>query len=156
MNMTRTISALLAVSTLLAAVPMSASADRYPQPQPPRGDWGGKDWHGRDIRYFHDRDLPRWRSGHWHHGYHDGRLGWWWIVAGLWYFYPQRVADYPDPYTPPPVVVVQQTAPAPSTAPPPSQYWYYCAPEKGYYPYVPSCPGGWTMVPALPPGAPGQ
>jgi len=52
-------------------------------------------------------------------------------------------------------VIVQPTAPAPS-APPPAQYWYYCDAAKGYYPYVPSCPAGWRMVPASPAGVPGQ
>jgi DHA2 family multidrug resistance protein len=25
--------------------------------------------------------LHRWRAGHWFHGEHLGRLGWWWVVA---------------------------------------------------------------------------
>jgi hypothetical protein len=32
-------------------------------------------------------------------------------------------------------------------------YWYYCQNPQGYYPYVKSCPGGWTQVepkPTLP------
>jgi len=153
MKMTRTISLILAFSTLVAVAPMSAYADRDDRGRGDRHD-DRRAWHG-DIRSFHERDLPRWRSGHWNHGYHDGRLGWWWVVAGLWYFYPQRVAPYPDPYTPPPVVIVQPTQPAPAqTAPPPAQYWYYCDAAKGYYPYVPSCPAGWRMVPATPAGAP--
>jgi hypothetical protein len=158
MKMTKTISWVLALSTLVAVVPMSANADREDN----RGRQVDRDrhddsraWHG-DIRHFNDRDLAHWRTGQWHHDYYDGRLGWWWVVAGLWYFYPQRVAGYPDPYTPPPVVVVQPTAPAAPSAPPPSQYWYYCDAAKGYYPYVPSCPAGWRMVPASPLGAPGQ
>lgn len=153
MKMTKTISWALAFSILTLS--LSAVADRDDRRGPDRHDDRGA-WHG-DIRHFHDRDLARWRGGHWTHEYHDGRLGWWWVVAGLWYFYPQRVYPYPDPYTPPPVVIVQPNAPAPTPgAPPPAQYWYYCDAAKGYYPYVPSCPGGWRMVPATPSGAPGQ
>src|SRR5471030_98232 len=66
-------------------------------------------WHG-EIRYFHEHDLRLWRSGHWFHGFHGGRNGWWWMVNGVWYFYPQRVAIIPDPYVPP-TVVIQQAPP---------------------------------------------
>lgn len=38
-----------------------------------------------------------------------------------------------------------------NVVPAPVQYWYYCAPAHAYYPYVPSCPGGWQAVPATPP-----
>ena len=106
-------------------------------------------WGGREIHRFHEHDLGVWRGGRWHHGRHDGRLGWWWIAAGIWYFYPSPVYPYPDPYTPPVVVAPQTTAPAqPST-----QFWYYCDSAKGYYPYVPSCPEAWRPVPAQPPQA---
>lgn len=95
---------------------------------------------------FNEHDLGRWRAGHWHHGRHSGRLGWWWIVGGAWYFYPTAVYPYPDPYLPPGVVVAP--VPAPSSAP---QYWYYCANPAGYYPYVPACRVAWQRVPASPP-----
>lgn len=105
-------------------------------------------WHG-EIHRFHEHDWDRWRGGRWYHGRHDGRLGWWWIVAGVWYFYPAPVYPYPDPYQPPVVVV------PPPPAPQPAQYWYYCPNPPGYYPYVPQCPGGWQRVPATTaPGAP--
>ncbi|MHB8728452.1 MAG: hypothetical protein ACYC9K_05375 [Sulfuricaulis sp.] len=153
MRITKTITWALAFSILAAS--LSAAADRDDHHDRDRGwdrhdDRGG--WHG-DIRHFRDHDFDRWRGGHWNHGYHDGRLGWWWVVAGLWYFYPQQVVGYPDPYTPP-VVIVQPTAPTPS-APPPAQYWYYCDAAKAYYPYVQGCARGWRMVPATPAGAPG-
>jgi hypothetical protein len=100
------------------------------------------DRHG-DIRHFRRRDFDHWRGGRWYHGHHDGRLGWWWIIGGLWYFYPAPVYPYPDPYVPPTRVV-----PVP---PPPGRYYYYCVPYRDYYPYVTSCPrGGWTLVPAYP------
>lgn len=117
--------------------------------------WGG------DIHRFHERDFVRWRGGRWHHGRHDGRLGWWWVVGGVWYLYSSPVYPYPDPYQPP-VVMVEQPASAvasPVYAPPPVptaaapasvQYWYYCENPAGYYPYVPQCPSAWQKVPATP------
>lgn len=113
--------------------------------------WGGE----RDIRHFGDHHLSIWRGGHWHHGEHGGRLGWWWITAGIWYFYPAPIYPYPDPYLPPVVVVQPPPTPesaTPAGAQPPAQSWYYCEASKGYYPYVSSCPAGWKTVPATPPG----
>jgi hypothetical protein len=152
MKMTKTISWALAFS--LVAASFSAVADRDDHRGGDRHDDRGG-WHG-DIHHFNDHDMTRWRGGHWHHGYHDGRLGWWWVVGSLWFFYPQWVRGYPDPYTPPPTVIIQ---PAPQTVPntpPPTQYWYYCDASRTYYPYVQSCPGGWRMVPAAPSATPGQ
>jgi len=120
----------------------------------------GRDWGGeRDIRHFEDRHLPVWRGGNWYHGPHAGRTGWWWIAAGSWYFYPQPVYPYPDPYIPP--VVVVQSAPSSSqtttaAVPPPAQNWYYCEASKSYYPYVSSCPAGWKTVPSTPTDTPQQ
>lgn len=116
-----------------------------------RRSWGGD----RDIRRFEDRHRSVWTSGRWHHGTHNGRVGWWWIAAGLWYFYPVPVYPYPDPYIPP--VVVVQPAPTPEPAPvvvpqAQPQNWYYCEASQSYYPYVASCPAGWKAVPATPPG----
>jgi hypothetical protein len=96
-------------------------------------------WHG-DIHRFHERDFDRWRGGHWYHGMHDGRLGWWWTVGPSWYFYNEPIYPYPDPYVPP--VAVAPPAPGPQ------QYWYYCRNPQGYYPYVPQCYGNWEPVPA--------
>ncbi len=102
-------------------------------------------WHG-DIGRFHEHDLGFWRSGHWFHGNHEGRFGWWWIVDGGWYFYPAPIYPYPSPYVPPAVAIPGN----PYSAPP--AYWYYCPNPPGYYPYVPSCPYPWQPVPAAPPG----
>jgi hypothetical protein len=138
----------LAVATLVA-ISLPASAERNER-------HGGDGRHdgfrgGGDIRHFGRHDYGVWRSGGWRHVRHGGRLGWWWVVAGAWYFYPEPVYPYPDPYTPP--VVVVQTPPANTqpAAPPPAQYWYFCAASNGYYPYVSSCPDGWKTVPATPP-----
>jgi hypothetical protein len=97
-------------------------------------------WHG-DIHQFHEHDVNIWRGGRWYHGRHGGRSGWWWIVGGIWYFYPAPVYPYPDPYVPPVVV-----------APPQTYYW--CANPPGYYPQVPTCAVPWQAVPANapPPG----
>ena len=140
----------LAVAVLLGA----ASAPSFARDH---GWERNRGWHG-DIRYFDRHDARYWHSGGWQHGRHEGRLGWWWVVGGLWYFYPQPVYPYPDPYQPP-VVVIEQSAPPPVqvqmppvASPAPVQYWYYCDASKGYYPYVPACPSGWSKVPATPPG----
>lgn len=103
-----------------------------------RGYHGGY-WRDYDIRRFHERDLGLWREGRWFHGPHDGSLGWWWIVGGVWYFYPQPVYPFPDPYRPPVAL---------GPAPPSGPVYYYCPAPPGYYPYVPSCPSGWRVTPA--------
>ena len=95
------------------------------------------DWHRHDD--FHHDHYDHWRAGRWFNGFHDGRSGWWWIVDGLWYFYPAPIYPYPDPYTPPTVVV--ETAPVA----PGSQAYYYCANPAGYYPQVPQC-AAWQRV----------
>jgi hypothetical protein len=105
--------------------------DRYDHRGPDRG------WHDRDIHRFHDHDFDFWREGHWFRGRHGGRLAWWWIVGDGWYFYPQPIYPYPDPYRPPVVA-----------APPPGPVYYYCPGPRGYYPYIPNCPTGWQVVPA--------
>lgn len=127
--------------TALSSAPAWADA-------PVRHHWSG------DIRHFGSHDYPTWRTGNWHHGRHDGRLGWWWVVGGLWYVYPGPIYPYPDPYVPPVVVVSPPAAQVPdaSASPPAPQYWYYCDASKAYYPYVTSCPGGWKPVPATRPG----
>lgn len=168
MKITRTTSPLLAILALLAIAPLPAFADRHEDEHrfEERHDEGrhfegrrdegrhfegrhdeGRHWHG-EIREFRTHDLARWRGGYWHHGAHEGHLGWWWVVGGVWYFYPQPIYPYPDPYIPP-VVTIQQ--PAPPTQGP---YWYYCDSAGAYYPYVPICPSGWRMVPASPASAP--
>jgi hypothetical protein len=126
----RKLSSLLLTTALLASVAAQpVLAD----------DWR---WHG-DIHRFHEHDYAHWREGYWHHGFHDGRNGWWWVVGGFWYFYPAPVYPYPDPYTPPGVVV--EVVPGAPQAAAPSTY-YYCANPAGYYPYVTQCYGAWQAV----------
>jgi len=135
---------LLAVAAMLCSLP--ALADRHGEDR----HWHGEEdhhWHG-DIARFHEHDWGLWRGGRWVHEIHDGRLGWWWVAGDSWYFYPAPVYPYPDPYEPPVTVAVTPLA-APPAAPVPNS-WYYCEGAKGYYPYVPTCPGGWKKVPANP------
>ena len=101
-------------------------------------------WRG-DIHRFHEYDFALWRGGRWYHARHEGRYGWWWIVGGVWYFYPAPVYPYPDPYLPPGAVAPPVTGPGLGS---PQQYWYYCANPAGYYPYVPQCGTAWQGVPA--------
>ncbi len=95
-------------------------------------------WHG-DIRQFHSRDYSRWRGGKWHHGTHDGRTGWWWIVGLSWYYYAAPIYPYPNPYYPSAVIYPEGVAPT---------YLYYCPDPAGYYPYQSYCRVGWQLVPA--------
>ena len=125
------------VSAMLLWPPLAASADRH---RDQYRDRHRSVYPQRDIRRFHDRDIRVWRGGRWNHGYHDGRLGWWWVVGSLWYFYPRPIYPSPDPYIPP----------AASLQPAPRDVWYYCDRARAYYPYVQSCPGGWRPVPANP------
>lgn len=112
-------------------------------------------WERHEIHRFNEHDLRIWRGGHWRHGLHGGRMGWWWITAGIWYFYPGPVYPYPDPYTPPVINQQPQVMEPQSNIPIPpqqtAQTWYYCDSANSYYPYVPSCAEGWKTVPAQPP-----
>jgi hypothetical protein len=70
-----------------------------------------------------------WEGGRWHHQVYNGRMGWWWDVGGVWYFYPQRFdgppayisEDYVDDvaYDSGPAPVVGAYAPPPGAYPPP-------------------------------------
>lgn len=117
------------------------------QPHHPSPPTRGPGWQGH-IERFHERDWQIWRNGRWQHGSHAGRLGWWWVVGGAWYAYPVPIYPYPSPWEPPPTGYLPPPA---APLPPPTPYWYHCESPKGYYPYVPSCPGGWKQVPATPP-----
>jgi hypothetical protein len=92
----------------------SPPAGRLVHPAPPAG-----------TRHF---DVTRWRSGHWWHGQHGGRIGWWWIVGPAFYWYSSVTAPYPEP----PVSM--------------TDYWYWCDAYQRYYPYVTDCPSGWRAV----------
>jgi hypothetical protein len=70
-------------------------------------------------------DVSRWHSGHWWHGQHEGRIGWWWIVGPDFFWYPSVTALYPEPT---------------------EGYWYWCDAYQQYYPDVTDCPSGWRAV----------
>src|ERR1700752_1831376 len=63
--------ALLALTAwmTIVAVPVGAA--------PWRG--GGPGWHG-DIGRFREHDFVVRRGGHWSHGWHGGRFGWWGVL----------------------------------------------------------------------------
>lgn len=90
---------------------------------------------GGDIRRFPEHDVGVWRNGHWVHGAHGGRRGWWWVAGDIWFFYPGPIYPYPDPYMPPLI-----------EAPLDPGYWYYCDDPPGYYPYVAECHVPWHAV----------
>jgi len=150
---TKIVGSLLAVllATVFTAGPAAADEGDHRRDEHERHEheWHEQERHERwrgDIHRFHEHDFALWRGGRWHHGRHDGRRGWWWIVGGNWYFYPAPVYPYPDPYLPPGAV-----APLVSGT---QQYWYYCSNPAGYYPYVPQCAAPWQAVPAAAPAAP--
>ena len=71
----------------------------------------------------------------------------------VYYQPPAYVA--PPVYVQPPVVMIERT---PAVVAPPAQpayaeqaWWYYCTAQGGYYPYVRTCPSGWTRVSPIPP-----
>jgi hypothetical protein len=127
LHMKKLLTILLLVGFMLSALAQPSRADAWHRDT----HWGG------DIHHFKDRDNRYWRAGHWWHGNHGGRAGWWWVVGNGWYFYPQPVYPAPNPFTPPLVV----------TAGPPEKFWYYCRHPAGYYPYVPECFSTWNAVP---------
>jgi hypothetical protein len=51
----------------------------------PQRNFGGHPYHGRLA----------WGGGRWRHEMHNGRMGWWWDVGGVWYFYPQPMEGPP-------------------------------------------------------------
>jgi hypothetical protein len=59
--------------------------------------------------------------------------------------YPYAYPDYSNTYDQPTIY----------SEPEQTYSWYYCRDPEGYYPYVTSCPGGWTKVVPTPPGEEG-
>jgi hypothetical protein len=129
-------------AALLAGPLLTAPAvaqDRHERHDDRRGHGDGdRGWRDRDVLRFRDNDFGRWRDGRWFEGRHGGRIGWWWIVGGAWYFYPQPIYPYPDPFLPPVI----------AGPPPGAPVYYFCPRPRGYYPYIAVCPTGWRAVPA--------
>jgi hypothetical protein len=96
---------------------------------------------GRDFGHFSGADREAWRGGDWHHEWHNGHYGWWWVTGGLWYFYPAPIYPYPLYIGPDYYYDYYDQFGAPS------YYWYYCEDPPGYYPNVQQCNGPWEPVP---------
>lgn len=76
------------------------------------------------------RGRVAWDGGRWRHEMHDGRMGWWWDVGGVWYFYPQAMAGPPTYVSTDFVDDVTYADAAPGAyGPPPGAY----APPPGAY-----------------------
>ncbi len=82
-------------------------------------------------------------AGAYPHGWHGGPY-WGWYGPGPWWGYPYSY-PYPQYYPYAPYPSYDSSVPAVPNVPQQS-YWYYCKDAKAYYPYVQSCPGGWTQV----------
>jgi hypothetical protein len=80
----------------------------------------------REVGAFSERERAVWYGGHWRHEMHGGRMGYWWEINGVWYFY-DRPFDGPPAYVSevelfdddPGAAVVVQPAPVVVVAPPP-------------------------------------
>jgi hypothetical protein len=86
----------------------------------------GADHGRRDVATFNERERAVWLGSHWRHERRFGRLGYWWEVNGVWYYYDQRLAGPPTYVSEvefmdkgldrgAPVVVGQRPAPAPGS-----------------------------------------
>ena len=100
-------------------------------------------YHSGAFRHLTVVQRDHWRRGHWWHGRHHGRFGWWWNTGGIWYWYPEPVYPYPTYIS---------TAAAYDYAPEgySEDSWYYCSDPEGYYPYVRNCNAEWRPVPISP------
>lgn len=81
----------------------------------------------RDFDGHPYRGRMGWEGGRWRHESHNGRLGWWWDVGGVWYYYPERLDGPPD-YVSDDYADDVVYAPAPAYAPPPPSVAYEPAP----------------------------
>lgn len=96
-----------------------SSVGRMRLPAPDHG------WRGAPL------STRRWNGGHWYHGLHNGRMGWWWAVGPDWFFYNAPVYPFPDIYGPPGAG---------------TGWWWWCDVRHDYYPYVTTCPSGWRRI----------
>jgi hypothetical protein len=131
----------LVAGVLLGAMAAGAALPAFAEER--HDDRGRHEEHGRppERHYDHRYTFETWHGGRWFHGDHGGRAGWWWVVGGLWYFYPAPVYPYPAA---PETVYVGPAAPVPA-----AQYYYWCGRPAGYYPYVSGCHVPWQPVPVV-------
>ena len=139
---------LLAGSSLLLATPSFAQTPPPHGHPPPHGGPPGGHGHGgaphfafhaHDFAHFSVGERSAWLGGRWDHGWHNGRLGWWWYAGGAWYFYGAPIYPYPG--------YVSDDYVDDDAYGPPGQNWYYCQNPPGYYPYVQQCRMPWQPVP---------
>ena len=153
------------VSGIVSSIPtLSALADER----------GHHEFREHDTHRFSRNELKLWRVGGWRHESHFGRVGWWWVIGGVWYLYEKPIYPYPlivsQVSFAEPVLVAPPSAGViapgtPMVAPPPSgpavvpqalppqqqpQIWYYCDNPAGYYPYVATCLTPFRPVAAKP------
>ena len=168
--MSKVLASIVAVAAITLAAPLAAQMHEGGRGGGghggPSGGWGGGgvghgntssgghgsphhfEFHGRSFGTLRPEERTHWASGEWRHVLHNGVFGWWWFLDDDWFYYPDAIYPYPTYVAP--LLTAQETP-----VPPPSQpFWYYCANPGGYYPYVPACPMGWQMVPAVPADAP--
>ena len=115
-----------------------AGSPRYEQGRP------GHDlsvFNGRRYSGFTAADRSQWQTGAWRHEYHNGHMGWWWVVGSFWFFYPAPIYPYPT-YVGPDYYYDYY-----GLYPQPAYYWYYCEDPPGYYPAVQACNVEWEPVP---------
>ena len=101
----------------IGAGPSVADDRGYRNPQWHR-EWDRRSQHFRPYAApprFHRNDWDRRDRGRWHHGFHAGRTGWWWVIGSSWYFHPAPVYAYPPrmAVVPVPVPVRPQVTVAP-------------------------------------------
>ncbi|HME61734.1 MAG TPA: hypothetical protein VKH62_10850 [Candidatus Binatia bacterium] len=95
-----------------------------------------------NARQHGSRGRLAWRDGHWRHTARSGRLGWWWDVGGVWYFYPEPIDGPPDYVSD--VAVTDETVllsrPPQPRRPPPQTFYYSPGSMTGTgYPTVEEC-----------------
>jgi hypothetical protein len=174
MNASHRCRIVLPLVTVITAFAFSAQAQNQnpgnPPPGPPKGQPQkqvgrppgppGPSVKGADARFArgeirrHDfgghayRGRLAWEAGRWRHEVHNGRMGWWWDVGGVWYFYPQAM-EGPPTYVSEDFADDVVYADAPAAGPPPGAY----PPPPGGYPpgaYPPSA----AYAPPPPPPPP--
>lgn len=137
-----------------SATPPSAVAPRQATPKlaHPRQSTSIYDFRGKNVRRP-DSDLAKaWRRGRWHHGRYHGIYGWWWFVAGYWYWYDEPIFPYPDYVSDEVEPESDEESPPEATPPanPQGDVYYHCSDPEGYYPYVATCAQPWEAVPISP------
>jgi hypothetical protein len=122
-----------------SVAPRAGGAPQVRGPQGPQGqrvvrgnfptrNFGGHPYHGRVA----------WGGGQWRHEMHNGRVGWWWDVGGVWYFYPQQM-DGPPTYVSDVEVMDDAYADGPDDGPPQGAVGYP-PPPVAYAPPPPPPP----------------